>query len=95
MTTEEMQGIGKNIARQNPLVFRNYTTKPKSEREENKQKNPSVYILNQCQEIGHSIEESQRGGKLEISQEFFRMNDNTLIKLAFPMMKGVKNCANL
>lgn len=44
--------------------------------------------------MGQSTEESQRGGKLEISQEFFRMNDKTLIKLAFPMMKGVKNCAN-
>ena len=76
------------------LVFRNYTTKTKSERKENKQKNPSVYVLNQCQEIGQSIEENQRGGKLEISQEFFRMNNKTLIKLAFPMMKGVKNCAN-
>ena len=76
------------------LVFRNYTTKTKSERKKTNKKKTSIYIPNQCQEIGQSIEESQRGGKLEISQEFFRMNDKTLIKLAFTMMKGVKNCAN-
>ena len=91
MTAEEMQGVGKNsLLDRFHLVFRNYITKTKSKRKENKQtKNPHLFIS-----WTSVIEESQRGGKLEISHELFRMNNKTLIKLAFPMMKGVKNCAN-
>ena len=94
ITRIKCKGKAKTLLDRCHLVFRNYTAKTKSKRKQNKQKT-SVYILNQCEEIGQSIEESQRGGKLKISQELFRMNNKTLIKLAFPVMKGVKNCANL
>ena len=49
-------------------------------------KKTSVYILKPYREIGQSLEESLRGGKLVKDLEIFWMNNKIIIEFGFRMM---------